>query len=73
MITPQVSNAAAIAEHSSHFRKTRRGHVLKIVEETYLRSDLGLGSRHGKTLDLVNAYLSYLSLLIHISVYIIII
>ena len=33
-----------------HYRKTRRGNVVKIVEERYLRTDLGLGARHGKTL-----------------------
>ena len=33
------------------FRRTRRGHVLRIVEEQYLRTDLGLGSWQGRTLS----------------------
>jgi len=45
-----LANAAVVAETTFHNRRTRRGHVLRIVEESYLRTDLGLGSRHGCTL-----------------------
>jgi exosome complex exonuclease DIS3/RRP44 len=45
-----LANAAVVAETTFYFRRTRRGHVLRIVEESYLRTDLGLGARHGRTL-----------------------
>ena len=37
-------------EASCHYRRTRRGAVLKVVEESYLRSDLGCGAWKGNTL-----------------------
>ena len=43
-----VDNAALLSERTAFFRKTRRGHVVKVVEESYLRTDLGLGSRNGQ-------------------------
>ena len=46
-----VDSAVAVSESFAYYRRTRRGHVLRIVEESYLRNDLGLGSRHGKTLN----------------------
>jgi len=45
-----VDNAALLSERTAFFRKTRRGHVVKVVEESYLRTDLGLGSRNGQTM-----------------------
>jgi len=34
----------------TYFKRTRRGKVLRVVEEHYLRDDIGVGSIHGQTL-----------------------
>lgn len=50
-LSSSSSSAELLASRKHYFKRTRRGKVVRVISEKYLRNDTGVGFLHGKQVD----------------------